>query len=145
MFPDAGGLRDVFRGMGDRMASLGYVTLVPDVYYREGDWAPFDLATAFGDEKERARLFAIMGTLTNERVIADASAYVDFLLGRPEVAGSMIGTTGYCMGGGRGRKRGQESRDRIGPRRPDRRRRRPLVPAPGGGPHRRHRLRGRRG
>jgi carboxymethylenebutenolidase len=99
MFPDAGGLRDVFRGMGDRMASLGYVTLVPDVYYREGDWAPFDLATAFGDEKERARLFAIMGTLTNERVIADASAYVDFLLGRPEVAGSMIGTTGYCMGG----------------------------------------------
>src|ERR1700740_261690 len=39
------------------------------------------------------------GVLTNERVIADAGAYAEFLLARPEVSGSAIGTTGYCLGG----------------------------------------------
>ena len=99
VFPDAGGLRETFREMGDRIAGLGYVALIPDIYYREGDWAPFDMATAFSDEKERARLFGIMGRLTNERIIADSDAYADFLLARPEVSGSAIGTTGYCLGG----------------------------------------------
>jgi carboxymethylenebutenolidase len=99
MFPDAGGFRETFREMGDHLAGLGYVTLVPDIYYRAGAWAPFDMATAFSDEKERARLFGIMGSLSNERIIADAGAYADFLLARPEVRGAVIGTTGYCLGG----------------------------------------------
>jgi carboxymethylenebutenolidase len=99
MFPDGGGFRETFREMGDHLAGLGFVVLVPDVYYREGEWAPFDMATAFSDEKERARLFGVIGSLTNERIIADAGAYADFLLARPEVRGPVIGTTGYCMGG----------------------------------------------
>jgi carboxymethylenebutenolidase len=99
IFPDAGGFRATFNEMGDHLASLGYVALVPDVYYREGEWAPFDMATAFSDEKERARLFGFMNSLTNERIIADAGAYADFLLARPEVRGPAVGTTGYCMGG----------------------------------------------
>jgi carboxymethylenebutenolidase len=99
VFPDAGGPREVFRQMGDHLAALGYVALVPDVYYRQGDYPPFDFATAFSDEKERARLFGFMGSLTNELIIADAGAYADFLLARPEVRGPAIGTTGYCMGG----------------------------------------------
>jgi carboxymethylenebutenolidase len=99
VFPDAGGLRETFREMGDRIAGLGYVALIPDIYYREGDWAPFDVATVFRDEKERARLFGIVGRLTNEHIIADAGAYADFLLARPEVRGPAIGTTGYCLGG----------------------------------------------
>jgi dienelactone hydrolase len=37
--------------------------------------------------------------LTNEAIIADVGAYAVFLLARPEVAGSAIGTTGYCLGG----------------------------------------------
>lgn len=99
VFPDAFGLRDVMRQMGDHLAGLGYVALVPDVYYRAGDWAPFDPGTAFSDENERARLLGLMSGLSNERIIADAGAYADFLLARPEVRGAAIGTTGYCMGG----------------------------------------------
>jgi carboxymethylenebutenolidase len=99
VFPDAGGLRETFREMGDRIAGLGYVALIPDIYYREGDWAPFDMATTFSDEKERARLFGMVGRLANERIIADSDAYAAFLLARPEVSGSAIGTTGYCLGG----------------------------------------------
>ena len=99
MFPDAGGLRPAFREMGDHLAGLGFVALVPDVYYRAGEWAPFDIATVFSDEKERTRLFGLVSSLTNERIIADAGAYADFLLARPEVRGPAVGTTGYCMGG----------------------------------------------
>ena len=99
VFPDAGGARETFRQMGDRLASLGYVALIPDIYYRAGEWAPFDMATAFTDKQERARLGSLMSVLTNDRIIADAGAYSDFLLARPEVTGSAIGTTGYCLGG----------------------------------------------
>lgn len=99
MFTDIFGPRKVFNAMGDRLAGLGYVALIPDVYYREGDYRPFHVKTAFSDEKERGRLFGFAGTLTNDRVIADANDYADFLLARPEVRGTAIGAHGYCMGG----------------------------------------------
>ncbi len=99
VFPDAGGARETFCQMGDRVAAMGYVALVPDVYYRAGKWTPFDLSTLFTDPKERARLSELTSALTNDRIIADATAYANFLLARPEVTGSAIGTTGYCMGG----------------------------------------------
>ena len=99
VYTDIFGPRDSFLVMGDRLAQMGYVALIPDVYYREGDYAPFDLKTAFADESERNRLFGLMFTLTNERVVADASDYADFLLARPEVRGTAIGAHGYCMGG----------------------------------------------
>lgn len=99
MFPDAGGQRETFRRMGDQLADMGYVTLVPDIYYRAGDWVPFDVATLFTDPGERARLGTLTSPLTNANVVADAGAYAAFLLGRPEVSGTAIGTTGYCLGG----------------------------------------------
>jgi carboxymethylenebutenolidase len=99
VFPDAGGARETFRNMGDRLADTGYVALIPDIYYRAGEWAPFDIATVFTDPQQRSRLFALVRTLTNDRVIADADAYAEFLLTRPEVSGNAIGTTGYCLGG----------------------------------------------
>jgi carboxymethylenebutenolidase len=99
VFPDAGGARETFRRMGVRLASLGYVALIPDIYYRAGQWAPFDVATVFTDKQERARLSSLASGLTSDRIIADSGAYADFLLARPEVRGSAIGTTGYCLGG----------------------------------------------
>jgi len=99
LLPDAGGARETMRLMGDQLAGMGYVVLVPDIYYRAGDWEPFDMATLFSDETERARLRTLAGALTNDRIVADSGAYADFLLARPEVSGSAIGTTGYCLGG----------------------------------------------
>ena len=42
-----------------------------------------------------------MGVLIGDPALAaaDARAYAEFLLNRPEVAGERIGTTGYCLGG----------------------------------------------
>ena len=66
VFPDAGGARETMREVGDRLAEMGYVALVPDIFYRAGEWAPFDMATAFSDSSERTRMFGMIGELTND-------------------------------------------------------------------------------
>jgi dienelactone hydrolase len=50
VFPDASGARETIRQMGDRLAGMGHVALIPDIYHRAGQWAPFDVATLFTDE-----------------------------------------------------------------------------------------------
>ncbi|BBZ04992.1 hydrolase [Mycolicibacterium chitae] len=99
MYPDAGGPRQTFDEMAQRLASAGYAVVVPDVYYRNPGWAPFDMATVFGDPKERGRLFSMIGKVTPDMMAADAAALFDYLAARPEVRGEAFGTTGYCMGG----------------------------------------------
>ncbi|MDT5175753.1 MAG: carboxymethylenebutenolidase [Mycobacterium sp.] len=99
MFPDAGGVRETFDQMAAKLAGFGYAVLLPDVYYREGDWKPFDMANAFGDADERARIMFMIGTLTPDRITRDADALFDYLTGRPEVTGDRFGVCGYCMGG----------------------------------------------
>jgi carboxymethylenebutenolidase len=99
MYPDAGGLRDTMREMGDQLAGLGYATLVPDFYYRHGGFAPFDMRSVFADPAERERIIGMVMSVTAEMAVTDARSYVSFVLSQPEVAGSAVGTTGYCMGG----------------------------------------------
>jgi carboxymethylenebutenolidase len=100
MYPDAAGLRDIFRDMGERLARMGYVTLVPDIYYRSGEFPPFNIATLFSDPVERERLGKMVSTLDRAAVNMDAEAFIRYLTARDEVSGSAVGTTGYCMGGG---------------------------------------------
>lgn len=99
MYPDAGGVRPTFHEMADRLAAFGHAVLLPDVYYRSGDWKPFDMATVFSEKEERARLFELIGSVTPEAMASDAAAFFDFLAGRPEVRGDRFGVCGYCMGG----------------------------------------------
>ncbi|WIM88376.1 dienelactone hydrolase family protein [Candidatus Mycobacterium wuenschmannii] len=99
MIPDAGGVRQTFFDMAAKLADAGYAVLLPDVYYRQGDWAPFDMKTAFSDESERNRLFSFIGSITADKWASDAGAYFDYLASRPEVSGTKFGITGYCMGG----------------------------------------------
>jgi carboxymethylenebutenolidase len=99
MYPDAGGVRQTFVDMAERLAALGYAVLVPDVYYRDAGWAPFDMATVFADQGERTRLFGMISKVTPDIMVRDAAAFFDYLESRPEVSGSAFGTTGYCMGG----------------------------------------------
>ncbi|OBH26666.1 dienelactone hydrolase [Mycobacterium sp. E342] len=99
MYPDAGGVRDTFDQMAAKLAGYGYTVLLPDVYYRSGDWAPFDMATVFGDERERRRLFGMIGSITPDKMASDAGAFFDYLAARPDVSGERFGVCGYCMGG----------------------------------------------
>jgi carboxymethylenebutenolidase len=99
MYVDAGGVRDTFQEMAARLAGFGHAVLLPDVYYRHGDWQPFDMQTAFSDPDERKRLMGMVGSITPDMMAADAGAFFDFLSARPEVKGDAFGVCGYCMGG----------------------------------------------
>jgi carboxymethylenebutenolidase len=100
MFPDAGGVRPTFHEMAQRLADLGYAVLLPNPFYRLGPFEPFDMKTAFSDPDERARLMALVGSVTKDNATRDTEAMLTFLADQPEVSGTKVGTTGYCMGGG---------------------------------------------
>jgi carboxymethylenebutenolidase len=99
MYPDAAGVRDAFYDMAAHLADYGYAVLLPDVYYRNGEYAPFTMQTAFSDPDERKRLMGMVASVTPDMMASDAGAFFDYLEGRPEVSGDKFGTTGYCMGG----------------------------------------------
>lgn len=99
MYPDAGGVRPTFQDMAARLAGFGHAVLLPDVYYRHGDWEPFSMETVFGDPEQRTRLMGMVGSVTPEMIASDSAAFFDFLASRPEVKGDAFGVCGYCMGG----------------------------------------------
>jgi carboxymethylenebutenolidase len=99
MYPDAGGMRDTMREMGERLSGLGYVVLVPDFYYRNGPYPPVDMRTAFSNKESADKIMGMMMGYTADLAARDAGAFVDFLDSLPETAPGGIGTTGYCMGG----------------------------------------------
>lgn len=114
MFTDAGGLRPTFHDMAQQLADLGYVAFVPEMYYRLGPYEPFHMSTAFSDADERTRLFGMVGSVTKANAARDAGAFLDYLGALPEVAGSKVGTTGYCMGGGLSLTAAAHYPDRVG-------------------------------
>ncbi|MBV9662210.1 MAG: dienelactone hydrolase family protein [Acidimicrobiales bacterium] len=99
MFPDAGGMRDVAREMGERLSGLGYIVLVPDFYYRTGPYEPIDMRTVFQNDDSRQWIMEMMRSYTANMVVSDSRAFADYLDSLPEKKPGGIGTTGYCMGG----------------------------------------------
>jgi carboxymethylenebutenolidase len=95
MYMDAIGIRPAMLGLGERLATYGYVVLVPDVYYRGGPYEPMTHQT-FRDPELRKRL---REPATPDNVMSDTRAFIDYLKAQPDVKPGGIGTTGYCMGG----------------------------------------------
>lgn len=114
MYPDAGGVRQTFDDMAERLADLGYAVLVPDFYHRLGEVAPFDMKTVFSDADERKRLMTLVGSVSKDDATRDTEAMLDFLAEQPDVADTRVGTTGYCMGGGFALNAAGRFPDRIG-------------------------------
>lgn len=115
MYPDAGGVRDTFHDMAQRLADLGYAVLLPNFYYRLGAYEPFHMDTVFSERSERERLMSMVMSVTKEDATRDTAAMLEFLAAAPEVAdGTRVGTTGYCMGGGLALNAAGRFPDRVG-------------------------------
>lgn len=99
LYPDAFGVRPAMQEMAERVASLGFFVLLPNVFYRLGDYPPFDTASVWSIPSERDRLMALVHSLTPERVGIDGGAYLDAIGAQRDVRSDRIGVTGYCMGG----------------------------------------------
>jgi carboxymethylenebutenolidase len=114
MYPDAGGVRDTFHEMAQRLADLGYAVLLPNMFYRLGEFEPFKMETAFSDPDERKRLMSMVSSITKESAGRDTGAILEFLAGQPEVAEGKVGTSGYCLGGGLALDAAGRFPDRVG-------------------------------
>ncbi len=98
-YMDGLGIRAELRAMADRLASNGYFVLLPNMYYRAGDYPPIDVSTMLTDETQRNRMMALVQSVTNAGTVRDTTAFLDFLSKEPRVKGSKVGCVGYCMGG----------------------------------------------
>jgi carboxymethylenebutenolidase len=99
-YMDGLGIRPTIFEMGQRMADYGYVVLVPDLFYRAGPYEPLDPAKVFASGDVRAAIGHLFASTDNRRAGEDTEAFLAYLDGRDDVAGTKVGTTGYCMGGG---------------------------------------------
>ncbi len=99
MYPDAGGMRETMRQMGEQLSGLGYVVLVPDLYYRQGPYEPIDMRTAFSTKETAEKVMGMARGYTAEMAVRDTGSFVDYLESLPEKRSGGLGTTGYCMGG----------------------------------------------
>jgi len=80
------GLVDHIVDVTDRFAAAGFVALAPDLY---GGKTTHDAETAG----------KYLSELPVAGAVKDLGGAVDYLLGRPEVTSSTVGTVGFCMGG----------------------------------------------
>lgn len=100
MWPDIMGLRPAFRDMGRRLASQGYVVLVPNPFYRSARAPVVGGTFDFNNDEQRKKLFGYRSAMTDAGVDGDAKAYLAFLDAQPQTNKSKrAGVQGYCMGG----------------------------------------------
>ena len=106
---DAGGPRPAMLAIAGKLADLGYLVAIPDLYFRVGklqDLLPEGekdrpvITAIFNDAAVRKRWFQrfYVSATADETVRIGIGAVLDHLVARPDVTGK-IGTTGYCMGG----------------------------------------------
>jgi carboxymethylenebutenolidase len=98
-FMDGLGIRPTLFEMGQRLADYGYVVLLPDLFYRAGPYEPLDPQVVFASGDVRSALAHLFSSTDNRRAGEDTEAFLAYLSGRDDVAGTKVGTTGYCMGG----------------------------------------------
>lgn len=112
LYMDIFGLRPALDGMAERIAEQGgYTVLVPDLFYRLGDYGPFDPKTAFSVEETKTQLRGMVAATPQAMTMADTAYFIEALT-EAGVTGP-VGTVGYCMGGSRALNGAAAHPDRI--------------------------------
>jgi carboxymethylenebutenolidase len=89
------GVNDYIRSVCERLAAMGYVTLAPDMFWRQEPG--FTVEPSEGDAG-MGRAFEKMGGFDFATVPGDLGAALDHLRGLPECTGG-AGLIGFCFGG----------------------------------------------
>jgi carboxymethylenebutenolidase len=93
LFQEIFGVTGYVSARADDLAGLGFVVLVPHVYWRQGD------PLIEGGDDALPRAMDAMGKVDWPEAVADGAAAVAALRARPEVDGR-TGVFGFCFGGG---------------------------------------------
>lgn len=111
LYMDAFGPRPALEEMAARMAALGHVVVLPDLFYRFGAYGPFEAATAFSQAETAQTLRGMIGATTQEMTARDTAAVLKIL--KAEGVTGPVAAVGYCMGGGRALTAAATYPDRI--------------------------------
>ena len=93
LFQEIFGINDNMRGLAEKLAAEGFVTLVPDMFWR------IEPRFERKDESGLGDAFAMVQKFDFETAVADIHATHAHLLAMPECTGK-VGVTGFCLGGG---------------------------------------------
>jgi len=96
---DIGGIRQSHRDMARRVASLGYVVMMPNVFYRSGRPPVIEYPLKPGDEKTMLRFNELTSALGPDAMDRDVVAYLDFLAAQDRVNTGRTAVVGYCYTG----------------------------------------------
>jgi carboxymethylenebutenolidase len=100
VYMDGLAIRPAMLEIGERLATHGYLVLLPDLFYRSGPYAPMDPHKVFSDPEQRKILMEkFFAHATQANIMSDTRAFLDYLAVNPLARKGGIGTTGYCMGG----------------------------------------------
>jgi carboxymethylenebutenolidase len=99
VYMDGLGIRPAMLEVGVRLATHGYVVLLPDLFYRSGPYEPMDPHKVFSDPEQRKVLMEKFALATPANIMADTRGFLEYLAAQPDVKPGGIGTTGYCLGG----------------------------------------------
>ena len=101
LYMDAPAIRPALFDMAERLAQADYYVLVPDLFWRAGDYKRPDVAKLrAGDKDEIANFQKLRASTGADKQIMDTKASLDWLSRQPDAKADKVGVTGYCMGGG---------------------------------------------
>src|SRR3954467_827936 len=87
VYIDGIGIRPAMFEIGERMATLGYFTLLPDLFYRVGPYEPMEARTVFSDpEKRKILMEKFIGPTTQANVMSDTRSFLEYLAAQKDVA-----------------------------------------------------------
>ena len=106
IYMDIWGVREELFEIARRVGTVGYYCMVPDFYYREGvvrhefrDAQNRMISLHALGEERRQRVIAPGRRLSNQMVVDDTGAIMEFLRRGEPVRADGMGAIGYCMGG----------------------------------------------
>lgn len=86
------GVNPHIQDVASRYAAAGYVVVAPDLFYRTGEWQEYGYT-------DMAAPRPALAALTEELVLGDIAAALDYLAEQPDVDPTRIGVVGFCFGG----------------------------------------------
>jgi len=93
-YMDAPGKREELHDMARRIATTGYVVILPNLYYRKTREFVWDRS-----EESMKAMFDMTKHLSLELIMEDTKCLLDFVAAFPAADASRIGAVGYCMSG----------------------------------------------
>ena len=100
IYMDALGMRPAVLDVAKRLAENGYVALLPDLFYRSGDYHIPPPKEAFASGDLMSIIGPFMAATGPTKAAEDTRYFLDYLDKRGDVRGHKVGAVGFCMGGG---------------------------------------------